>query len=76
LPALRELADDGADLSLVPDRDVAALSHAILEILTDPARRRRVAEQNLTVVRRTGDFAAEMARMEDLYRSYSGGIGR
>ena len=70
LPALSELTDDGADLSLVPDRDDAALCHAILELLTDPVRRRHVAEQNLTVVRRTGDFAVEMAHMEDLYRSF------
>ena len=76
LPALRELADDGADLSLVPARNVEALSRAILALLADPVRRAQVIEQNLATVRRTGDFAVEMARMEDLYRSLAGRIGR
>ena len=75
LPALRELAGDGADLSLVPARNIEALSRAILALLTDPARRAQVSEQNLATVRRTGDFAVEMARMEDLYRSLAGRIG-
>jgi len=68
LPALRELTDEGADLSLVPMRDVDALSRAILALLTDPARRAQVVEHNLATVRRTGDFAVEMTRMEYLYR--------
>ena len=75
LPALRELTDDGADLSLVPARDVEALSHAILALLTDPARRARVIEQNLATVRRTADFGVEMARMEQLYHSLSQDTG-
>ena len=75
LPALRELADDGADLSLVPTRDVEALSHAILALLTDPARRARIIEENLATVRRTADFDVEMARMEQLYHSLGQGTG-
>jgi glycosyltransferase involved in cell wall biosynthesis len=75
LSALRELADDGADLSLVPVRDVEALSQAILAILTDPARRARIIEENLATVRRTADFGIEMARMEQLYHSLSQGTG-
>ena len=70
LPALRELTDDGADLSLVPMRDVDALSRAILALLKDPARRAQIVEHNLATVRRTGDFAVEMARMECLYRMF------
>jgi glycosyltransferase involved in cell wall biosynthesis len=70
LPALRELTDDGADLSLVPVRDVDALSRAIMAILADPLRRARVIEENLAAVRRTADFAVEMARMEHLYHSF------
>ena len=80
LPALRELADDGADLLLTPVRDVEALSRAILALLTDPGRRRQAAERNLATVRRAADFAAEMARMEALYSSLAqgraGGRGR
>jgi glycosyltransferase involved in cell wall biosynthesis len=75
LPALRELADDGADLSLVPARDVEALSRAIMAILADPVRKAQVVEQNLATVRRTGDFGVEMARMEQLYHSLSQGTG-
>ena len=75
LPALRELSDDGADLSLVPTRDVEALSHAILTLLTDPARRARIIEENLATVRRTADFDVEMARMEQLYHSLGQGTG-
>ena len=74
LPALRELIDDGADLTLVPARDVDALSRAVLSLLTDPTRRAQVIENNLATVRRTGDFAVEMARMEDLYLSLAGRI--
>ena len=75
LPALRELADDGADLSLVPARDVEALSRAIMAILADPVRKAQVVEQNLATVRRTADFGVEMARMEQLYHSLSQGTG-
>jgi glycosyltransferase involved in cell wall biosynthesis len=76
LPALRELVGDGADLSLVPARDVEALSHTILALQTDPARRAQVAEQNLATVRRTCNFAVEMARMDEFYRSLARGAGR
>jgi glycosyltransferase involved in cell wall biosynthesis len=75
LPALRELTDDGADLSLVPARDVEALSRAILALLANPARRARIIEENLATVRRTADFSVEMARMEQLYHSLSQGMG-
>jgi glycosyltransferase involved in cell wall biosynthesis len=75
LPALRELTDDGANLSLVPARDVEALSHAILALLADPARRARVIEQNLATVRGIADFGVEMARMENFYHSLSQGTG-
>jgi L-malate glycosyltransferase len=74
LPALRELTDDGADLSLVPVREIEALSQAILALLTDPARRAHAIEQNLATVRRTADFGVEMARMEQLYHSLSQGM--
>ena len=78
LPALRELAAEGADLALTPVRDTNALRAAILTLLTDPARRQQASEHNLATVRRTGDFAVEMARMEELYRSLvlSGAKGR
>ena len=69
LPALRELTADGADLSLVPVRDAEALSRAVLTLLTDPVRRQQAVDRNLATVRRTADFAVEMARMEQLYRS-------
>lgn len=69
LPALRELTAEGADLSLTPVRDAEALSRAILTLLTDPARRQQASERNLATVRRAADFAAEMARVEELYRS-------
>jgi glycosyltransferase involved in cell wall biosynthesis len=71
LPALRELTDDGADLSLVPVRDGDALSRAIMAVLADPLRRARVVEQNLAAIRRTADFAVEMARMEQLYADFN-----
>ncbi len=72
LPALRELTDDGADLVFVPARDVESLSRAILALLDDPMRRAHIAAQNLATVRRAGDFAVEMARMEELYRLLAG----
>ncbi len=72
LPALRELTAEGADLALTPVRDTDALCTAILALLTDPARRQQASERNLATVRRTADFAAEMARMEEFYRSFAG----
>lgn len=69
LPALRELTAEGADLLLTPVRDAEALRSALLAFLTDPARRQQASERNLATVRRTADFAVEMARMEKLYRS-------
>lgn len=68
LPALRELAADGADLTLVPARDVGALSRALVRLLVDPERRASIAAQNLDTVRRVGDWSIEMNRMEALYR--------
>jgi glycosyltransferase involved in cell wall biosynthesis len=68
LPALRELVDEGAVLALVPPRDAEALGGAILVLFSDSGRRQQMIEQNLATVRRTGDFAIEMARMEHLYQ--------
>jgi glycosyltransferase involved in cell wall biosynthesis len=67
LPALRELMDDGAELALVPVRDVEALSRASLSLLADPVHRAQIGARNLEIVRRTGDFAVEMARMTHHY---------
>jgi glycosyltransferase involved in cell wall biosynthesis len=75
LPALRELAGDGADLPLVPARDAGALGQTLIRLLADPDERTNIAAQNLETVRRVGDFAAEMGRMEALYRDLvKGGV--
>ena len=40
----REMIDDGVNGTLVPPEDVGALGEAILELVADPARRRRYGE--------------------------------
>ena len=76
LPALRELTDDGADLSLVPARDVEALSPRH----PGPAGRsratgRRSPPRTWQPSAAPPTFGVEMTRMEDLYRSLNSKTG-
>lgn len=69
LPALRELAGDGADLPLVPVRDPDALSQTLIRLLADPERRASIADRNLETAHRVGNWEVEMSRMAALYET-------
>jgi glycosyltransferase involved in cell wall biosynthesis len=64
---MREVVDDERTGLLVPPHDPDALGRAILGLLGDPARARRLAEAGRTWVTREFDARAMVARLERLY---------
>jgi glycosyltransferase involved in cell wall biosynthesis len=57
----------GDSAVLVPVRDAGSLATAVAELGVDPARRQRLAERALYVVRRHADFNRELDRAVHLY---------
>jgi len=62
-----EAVRDGQDGLLVPEKDPAALAAAIIGLLGDAARRRRLGQQAAAHVRDQFGLAAGIAALEDCY---------
>jgi len=69
LPAVRELIGDGENGLLVPPGDAKLLYQAMLELLQDPDRRRKLREGALRRITVRPEQEAEMTRLEHLYES-------
>jgi glycosyltransferase involved in cell wall biosynthesis len=67
LPANRRWVDEHAGL-IVPVRDVAALTAALLALVDDPARCRSMAGHNRALALREASRRVQMDRMDALYR--------
>jgi glycosyltransferase involved in cell wall biosynthesis len=72
IPSLRELTDDGRVAALVPLRAPEALAEAVLGLLADDARRRRLCDAGKAWVRRWGDGDAVRAWEEFVARIVEG----
>ena len=64
----REVIVDGETGLLVPEGDVAALARALLALIRDPERRRRLGEQAARLAVRF-DFETIMKQWDDLFKS-------
>ena len=64
----REVIVDGETGLLVPEGDVAALARALLALIRDPERRRRLGEQAARLAVRF-DFKTIMKQWDDLFKS-------
>jgi len=62
-----DVVEDGGTGILVPPKDVAALSRAILRLLRDPEERRRMGRAGREMVAARYSWADNARRMEALY---------
>ena len=67
-----DVVEDGVTGILVPPKDVAALSQAILRLLRDPEERRRMGRAGREMVATRYSWADNARRMEALYNSLIG----
>lgn len=63
----REVIVDGSTGRIVPEGDVEALAQAILELIQDPEKRRRMGEEAASLAKRF-DFEAIMKQWDKLFR--------
>jgi glycosyltransferase involved in cell wall biosynthesis len=63
-----EVVEDGVTGLLVPERDTAALAHALARVAGDAGLRGRLAAAGRALVERDFDLAACTARLAGLYR--------
>ncbi|HMA05457.1 MAG TPA: glycosyltransferase family 4 protein [Methanomicrobiales archaeon] len=63
-----EWIEDGENGMLIPPRDPAALTRAILSLASDPALRDRLGARARETVRARGDWGRLMTRVEDDYK--------
>lgn len=66
LPWVHDLIEPGAEALTVPVRDPAALAAAMLELVTDPERRRSIGWAGHALVRRELDRSVQMDRLAAL----------
>lgn len=64
-----EVVVDGRTGFLVPDRDSSALAARMMDLLEDPARRRRMGEEARAHIERHFDLRAQTQLLEDFYDS-------
>jgi glycosyltransferase involved in cell wall biosynthesis len=69
LPSLREWIIPGETGILVPPNDSGALAEAIIQLLRDPALRKRIGAQSRRIVQERANHHTEMQKMEKLYLS-------
>ncbi len=67
-----DVVEDGVTGILVPPKDVAALSQAILRLLRDPEERRRMGRAGREMVATRYSWADNVRQMEALYNSLIG----
>ena len=67
LSGIPELIEDGVTGRLVPAGDRGALTRALAELMTRPARRRALAQAGALRVRRDFDCAAGIAALADRF---------
>ena len=68
LPSAREWIAGGVNGEVVPPRDKDALAGAITALALDPERRLRYGRRCVEAVREKADHAANMEKMEEIYR--------
>jgi glycosyltransferase involved in cell wall biosynthesis len=68
LPAYDEVVVDGESGIRVPLKDENRLAEAILDLLTDEAKRKHFREKGLQIVKEKGDIEKEIEKVENLYR--------
>lgn len=76
LPSATEWIDDHVSGRVVPPRDLEALVRATVELLEDPAARKRCGARALEKVRAHADHNRNMARVEEIYRRLVAGARR
>ncbi len=69
IPVMREWIKPGENGLLVPVGDAAALALAVLRLLGDQDLQARFSQNGIDLARDNADHEAEMAKMENLYRS-------
>lgn len=69
----REIVVDGVNGRLTPVLDVAALTEALLSIISDPVRAAAYGEAGRTLVEQKYSMPAWIGRLEDLYAEVSSG---
>ncbi len=72
LPSAGEWIEDGVNGEVIAPRDVRALADSIASLAGDPKRRRIYGERCVRIVRERADHAANMERMEEIYRRLAG----
>jgi glycosyltransferase involved in cell wall biosynthesis len=68
LPSATEWITDGVNGEVIAPRDVNALADRIVKLAGDAGRRRDYGERCVKIVRGRADHAANMEKMEDIYR--------
>lgn len=74
LPSATEWIVDGVNGKVVPPREVEALAEAIVDLALDPGMRAEYGRRCVEIVRSKADHAANMARMEEIYRRLAGTV--
>jgi len=68
LPAYDGVVVEGESGIRVPLRDENRLAEAIVDLLTDEAKRKHFRERGLQIVKEKGDIEKEIEKVENLYR--------
>lgn len=68
LPSYSHLLRDNEAALLVPPRDHRSLATALISLLRDEQLGKKIGTNALSLVRRIGDFYAEMQKLEELYQ--------
>jgi glycosyltransferase involved in cell wall biosynthesis len=68
IPQLEELLTQEQNALFVPKQDSKQLAKAIIRLLKDETLRQNMIIANLDLVKKYGDFHAEMKKMEQLYK--------
>lgn len=69
--AIPEIVRDGETGQLVPPGDVAVLAEVLRQLIDDPARRRRLGDQALALVRRDHDVRSNAQRLLQVLKQTS-----
>ena len=65
---------DGVNGKVVPPREVEVLAEAIVDLALDPGGRAEYGRRCVEIVRSKADHAANMAKMEEIYRRLAGAV--